>query len=300
MQTQFVLTLIAPHAGPALDSDTVRAARGALASIDAAPTLPVILAEGEAVDIGFGGVEADVADAALERALAGLPIDRVVQPVDGRRKRLLLADMDATMVEGETLDELAEFAGLKERVSAITQRAMNGELDFRAALRERVGMLAGLPVSTLEATWERTRLMPGGRELVATMRASGATTALVSGGFGFFTSRVRERLGFDLDFGNELEIEDGVLTGRVVEPILDKDTKLATLQNLAAARGLALSATLAVGDGANDLPMLLAAGLGVAYRAKPTVAASARARIEHADLRGLLWAQGYRASELAK
>ncbi len=199
---------------------------------------------------------------------------------------------------GETLDELADFAGLRPRIADITARAMNGELDFKAALRERVGMLKGLPVTALEQTWQRIRLTPGARELVATMRAHGACTVLVSGGFSFFTSRVAALCGFDTHRSNVL-LDDGVaLTGSVAEPILDRDTKLATLREFAAGRGLPLSATLAVGDGANDLDMLRAAGLGVAFRAKPIVAQAARARVDHADLRALLFAQGYRASDI--
>jgi phosphoserine phosphatase len=226
-------------------------------------------------------------------------VDAIAQGAgNDSRKRLLLADMDSTIVTTETLDELAAFAGLKDKVAAITARAMNGELDFKAALRERVGMLAGLPVSALEATWAETRLMPGAEALVRTMRAHGAHCALVSGGFTFFTGRVAERVGFHAHFSNTLEIAEGRLTGKVAEPILDKDAKLATLKRLAAELGLPLSAALTVGDGANDLPMLQSAGLGVAFRAKPVVAAAARARVEHADLRALLYAQGYRATEI--
>jgi phosphoserine phosphatase len=202
-------------------------------------------------------------------------------------------------VTSETLDELADFAGLKEQIAAITARAMNGELDFKAALRERVAMLKGLPVSALERTWQRVRLTPGALQLVATMRANGAVTALVSGGFTFFTGRVAELVGFDLHRSNVLLDDGAVLTGAVAEPILDRHAKVATLRELASRDGLPFSATLAVGDGANDLDMLRAAGLGVAFRAKPIVAAGARARVDHADLRALLFAQGYRASEFA-
>ncbi len=256
---------------------------------------PVVLSEGEAADIPFMEAPDCVAIAA---ALDGAPIDAIAMPAEGRRKRLLVADMDSTIVTGETLDELADFAGLKDRIAAITARAMNGELDFKAALRERVAMLRGLSLDALEQTWQRVRLTDGARELVATMRAHGAYAVLVSGGFTFFTSRVAALCGFDLHRSNTL-LDDGErLTGRVGEPILDRDTKLATLTALAAERGLAMSATLAVGDGANDLDMLRAAGLGVAFRAKPIVAAAARARVEYADLRALLFAQGYRGDEI--
>ncbi len=207
--------------------------------------------------------------------------------------------MDSTIVTSETLDELAAQAGIKDRIAAITARAMNGELDFEAALRERVGMLKGLGLEALERTWATTELMPGARALVATMRAAGARCALVSGGFTFFTGRVAETVGFHEHHSNTL-LDDGArLTGQVADPILGRHAKLATLKRLAAEEGIALTETLAVGDGANDLDMLGAAGLGVAFRAKPVVAAAARARVEHADLRALLFAQGYRAGEIA-
>jgi phosphoserine phosphatase len=207
--------------------------------------------------------------------------------------------MDSTIVTSETLDELAAHAGLKEQIAAITKRSMNGEIDFAEALKSRVGMLKGLALDALERTWAATRLTPGARELVATMNAHNATTALVSGGFTFFTGRVAALLGFDVHRSNELLHVDGRLTGEVGAPILDRDAKLATLRELAAARNLKMAATLAVGDGANDLAMLREAGLGVAFHAKPIVAAEARARVDHGNLRALLFAQGYRAAEFA-
>lgn len=254
-----------------------------------------ILADGEALDIALP----DAPDmAAVRAAIAGAPVDAVCQPAAGRRKHLLVADMDSTVVTTETLDELAEFAGCGQQVAALTRRSMNGEIDFREALRTRVAMLRGLTLEALEATWARVRLTPGARSLVATMRAHGALTALVSGGFTFFTGRVAEAAGFDVHRANVL-IDDGTaLTGAVAEPILDRDAKRTTLEALAAERGLAPAATLAVGDGANDLAMLDAAGLGVAYHARPTVAAVARARIDHTDLRALLYVQGYAAGEI--
>jgi phosphoserine phosphatase len=286
-----VLTLIADRAATLLAPGAIARVRDAVAG-----GVPDILAPGEAADIALPAAP----DMALVRAaLDGAAIDAIATPAAGRRKRLLIADMDSTIVTGETLDELADFAGLKDRIAAITARAMNGELDFKAALRERVAMLKGLPVDALERTWQRVRLTPGARELVATMRAHGAYAALVSGGFSFFTSRVAALCGFDLHRSNALLDDGTVLIGRVGEPILDRDTKLATLTGLAGERGLEPSATLAVGDGANDLDMLRAAGLGVAFRAKPIVAAEARARVDHADLRALLFAQGYRDEEIA-
>jgi phosphoserine phosphatase len=292
-----VLTLIAPARGPALDQVHLHAARAALKALHATVGAARWLKKGEAADLPFADLAPNQAEAAVRGALGDAPIDLVAQAAEGRRKRLLVADMDSTIVTGETLDELADFAGLKERIAAITARAMNGELDFAAALRERVAMLEGLPEEALERTCDRIVLTPGAATLVATMRAHGAVCALVSGGFRFFTARVRERVGFHLDEANELIIESGRLTGRVAEPILDKDAKLATLRRLAAEYALPLAATLAVGDGANDLPMLQAAGLGVAFHAKPSVAAAARVRIDHADLSALLWIQGYTEEE---
>ena len=284
------LTLIAARGSTTLTDPLIARVRDAVRGGE-----PEILARGEAADITVPSAP----DMALVRAaLDGAAIDAIVTPTDGRRKRLLIADMDSTIVTGETLDELADFAGLKDRIAAITARAMNGELDFKTALRERVAMLKGLPVDALERTWQGVRLTPGARELVATMRAHGAYTAMVSGGFSFFTGRVAALCGFDLHRSNTLLDDGTTLTGQVGEPILDRDTKLATLTGLATERGLELSATLAVGDGANDLDMLRAAGLGVAFRAKPIVAAEARARVDHADLRALLFAQGYRAADI--
>jgi phosphoserine phosphatase len=240
-------------------------------------------------------VAPSVTEAEVRHRLGSLPVDLALLPAEGRRKRLLVADMDSTIITVECLDELADFAGLKPQIAAITERAMRGELDFKAALRERVGMLAGLADSALARTCdERVRLTPGARTLVRTMKKFGAYAALVSGGFTYFTARVREAAGFDVDLANRLVIENGKLAGRVEEPILDSNVKLATLQRLAAEQNLGPSDTLAVGDGANDLPMLQAAGLGVAFRAKPKVAAAAQARVEHGDLTALLYFQGYR------
>jgi len=287
-----VLTLVAPRGAlaPEYQAKVAAALRDAGAEIGAAAPL----AAAEAADIPFAGLPLEVADRAARGALEGSPVDAIAQDAAGRRKRLLIADMDSTMVTSETLDELAGEAGLKEEISAITRRAMNGELDFEGALRERVGMLKGLALEALERTWASTALMPGAEELVATMRAHGARCALVSGGFTFFTGRVAERLGFHEHFSNTLLQEGGRLTGQVGEPILGRNAKLVTLKRLAAEEGIDLAASLAVGDGANDLDMLGAAGLGVAFKAKPVVAAAARARVDHADLRALLFAQGYR------
>jgi phosphoserine phosphatase len=223
-------------------------------------------------------------------------LDIFITKFRGRRKAILVADMDSTIVTTETLDELAAEAGLKDQIAEITRRSMNGEIDFATALRERVAMLKGLDIAALERTWRRTSFCQGARELVATMKHFGATTALVSGGFTFFTARVAAELGFDIHRANTLLDNGSQLTGEVATPILDRDAKLATLHELAAQRGVKTAATLAVGDGANDLAMLREAGLGVAYHAKPIVAEQVANRIEHTDLRSLLFAQGYPAS----
>jgi phosphoserine phosphatase len=285
----YVLTLVANREATSLTDALLTGVRDALG--DGAIS---VLSPGEAADISLATMPNL---AAVRAALDGAAVDAITQPAHGRRKRLLVADMDSTIVTGETLDELADFAGLKDRIAAITARAMNGELDFKAALRERVAMLKGLPLTALEQTWQRVCLAPGAKELVATMRASGAMTALVSGGFSFFTSRVATMVGFNLHRSNVLLDDGAALTGAVAEPILDRHAKVATLRELAARDGLALSATLAVGDGANDLDMLCAAGLGVAFHAKPIVSAAAQARVDHAGLRALLFAQGYWAGE---
>ena len=261
---------------------------------------PLWLGAGEACEFAL-----DLGDrAAIEaqaRALIGrAPIDLVLQPrAAERKKRLLVADLESTIIENEMLDELADFLGLRPQVSAITRRAMNGEIDFLGALEARVALLAGMGEAVLEEAWARVRLMPGARTLVATMRAAGAVTALVSGGFAVFAERVAAELGFAHVVANRLDIAGGRIAGRVLPPIVTGEVKRATLFELAARHSIALPQTLAVGDGANDLPMLAAAGLGVAFRAKPAVAAACRVRIEHADLSALLYLQGYRRGEFA-
>jgi phosphoserine phosphatase len=280
-----ILTLVAARAATTLHPATIDRVRDAVHG-----GAPVVLSPGEAVDIPC---PTPPMMAAVEAALEGAAVDAFVMQNRGRRKGLLIADMDSTIVTSETLDELAGHAGVQEQVAAITRRSMNGEVDFGDALRERVALLRGLDLSALEATWSATRLTPGAQTLVATMRAHNAVTALVSGGFTFFTSRVAALCGFDVHRANTLLDDGAALTGGLGEPILDPAAKLTALQELAEARGVKLGATLAVGDGANDLQMLAAAGMGVAFHAKPIVAAAARHRVEHADLRALLFAQGY-------
>ncbi|WP_298492523.1 phosphoserine phosphatase SerB [uncultured Maritimibacter sp.] len=221
-------------------------------------------------------------------------VDLIVQQTEGRRKKMLLADMDSTMIQQECIDELAAEAGVGERVAGITARAMNGELDFEGALRERVGLLKGLPASVIDKVLaERITYMPGGRELVATMRANGGYAALVSGGFTAFTAQVATHLGFDENRANTLTIVDGALDGTVGEPILGRAAKVAALEDISARLGIAHDDVIAVGDGANDLGMLSLAGAGVALHAKPSVAAECDIRVNHGDLTALLYLQGY-------
>ena len=256
------------------------------------------LADGLAAEFDLDAGDHAGPEAAIRAALADAPVDVAVLPAEGRRKRLLIADMDSTIIGCECIDELADFAGVKDEVAAITERAMRGELDFPEALRHRVSLLKGLPLGALQRAYdERVRLNPGARTVVQTMRADGAVTALISGGFTFFTALVAAAAGFAFNRANTLREADGALTGLVDEPILGREAKLAALTDLAAQNAIAPAATLAVGDGANDLAMIGAAGLGVAYRAKPVVAAAARARIDHADLTALLYFQGYREAE---
>lgn len=293
-----VLTLICAPGTGELDSSIVAEAAAALNAQGGETGEPDWLAEETACDIPFRGLDPIQARTCVELGFQGFPIDIVPQSAHGRRKQVLVADMDSTMVIGETLDELAAYADCKEQVAAITVRAMRGELEFNDALRERVALLEGLAENYLAHTLADIELMPGARPLVATMKANGARTILVSGGFTYFTERIAERIGFDAHRGNTLEIVDGELTGRVIDPIVNKDTKLSVLRHVCAERGLTEEDALAVGDGANDLPMIMAAGLGVAYHAKPVVAAHARAGIEHGDLTALLYLQGYRAEEI--
>lgn len=228
----------------------------------------------------------------LRAAFAPERIDVLCVPRENRRKKLLLADMDATIVTGETLDDLAAKAGIKDEVTAITARAMRGELDFKEALRARVALLKGLPLSALHETLEETVLSEGAKDMIAGMRKAGATCVLVSGGFTFFTGAVAKNCGFDHHHGNILNHDGRALTGTVEEPILDKDTKLSLLKLYAAQMGIDLADTITVGDGANDLPMLAAAGIGIGYRPKPLLEENLLNVLNHADLRGVLYAQG--------
>ena len=274
-----------------------------IAAPDAEAALQACVAELNAAVDWLAPVACDVIgdavdEAAVRAAIGDRPIDVIVQPKAGRRKKLLLADLESTIIENEMIEELADFLGLRAHVAEITRRAMNGEIDFLRALTERVALLAGLPASVLDEAAQRIRLMPGARPLIATLRRAGVATALVSGGFTVFAERVAAELGFDRMVANRLDVADGKLAGTVSPPIVTGATKRDTLVSLAGEMGIALSATMTVGDGANDLPMLGAAGLGIAFHAKPAVAAASRWRVDHADLTGLLYAQGYRAAEI--
>lgn len=297
-----VATLICNPANPALDSTIVDGARAVLPQATPAHWL----FDGVAVDIPFGADSNLAGDRhAIEERLreirGDLPIDIVVQPVGFRRKKLFLADMDSTMIGQECIDELADLVGMKAHVATITERAMRGEIEFEPALRERVALLKDLPASVVdEVLAKRITLTSGGRELVATMRAHGAYTCLVSGGFTLFTRAVAAKLGFQENRANELVVRDSKFTGEVKEPILGRAAKLATLVDLMESFDLDDVDSVVVGDGANDLAMIQAAGLGVAYHAKPAVAAAAAARIDHGDLTALLYAQGYKREEFVE
>lgn len=292
-----VLTLIAAKAKTPLSVATVSRVAEALAAAGLAPGPADWLAEDEACDIPFAGDRAMAAD--LARGIIGDgATDLAVLATAGRRKSLLVADMDSTMIAQECIDELAAETGAGEAVAAITEKAMRGEIAFRPALRQRVAAFSGLPVETVDKVLAaRITPTPGGRTLVATMRANGAYASLVSGGFTAFAGPVADRLGFDEFRANTLEHQNGMLTGRVAEPVLGSDAKAIRLAQLCTERGLDPAGALAVGNGANDLAMIRLAGLGVAFRAKPALQAEADVTINHSDLTALLYLQGYRRSE---
>jgi phosphoserine phosphatase len=289
-----VVTLLTSPAAPALDPALVDSLRNAWGGGSAQ-----WLAPDEAAEFPVADRPANLWDVWAE--LQNLRVDLVVQPAEGRRKQVLLADMDSTMIGQECIDELADMAGVGERVKDITARAMNGELDFEGALRERVALLKGLDSAVIETVLrERITFTPGGHELIATMKAAGARAVLVSGGFTAFTAHVADALGFDAHRANTLLVDGARLSGRVAEPILGREAKVAALRETAAAMGITPAEVMAVGDGANDLGMLRLAGAGVALHAKPVVAAEVDRRINFGDLTALLYLQGYSRDEFVR
>jgi phosphoserine phosphatase len=289
----FMVTLLTSPAAPRLDPALVASLRNAWGGGEAA-----WLAPDEAAEFAVPAVPDGRWDVWAE--LQGMGVDLVLQPAAGRRKRMLLADMDSTMIRQECIDELADMAGVGAEVAAITARAMNGELDFEGALKARLGLLRGLDAAVIGTVLaERITFMPGGRALVATMKANGGYAALVSGGFTAFTGPVAEALGFDEHRANELLVEDGRLSGAAAEPILGREAKVRALEEITARLGMGAADVMAVGDGANDLGMLKRAGAGVALHAKPVVAAEVDIRVNHGDLSALLYIQGYSRDEFA-
>ncbi|MCI5085550.1 MAG: phosphoserine phosphatase SerB [Rhodovulum sp.] len=289
----YIVTLLSNPKNPTLTPATVDALRNAWGGGDAQ-----WLAPDEAAEFAVEIVPENRWDVWSD--MQALGVDMVVQPAEGRKKKMLLADMDSTMIEQECIDELADEAGVGERVKDITARAMNGELDFEGALKERVGLLKGLDEAVIARVLAtRITFMPGGRALLSTMKANGAYAALVSGGFTAFTQNVAGELGFDENRANTLLVENGVLTGEVGMPILGREAKVQALKEISARLGLTHGDVMAVGDGANDLGMLGLAGAGVALHAKPTVAAECDIRINHGDLSALLYIQGYAKDEFA-
>ena len=290
----FTATLLTNPDTPVLDRATVESLRNAWGGGDA-----IWLDPGVAAEFPLHAMPANLWD--VWASLQGLRIDLAVQPTVARKKRLLIADMDSTMIQQECIDELADEAGVGAHVAGITARAMNGELDFEAALRERVGLLRDLPETTIaRVIRDRITLMPGGPALLATMKAQGAHAALVSGGFTAFTAHIAQRLGFHEHRANTLLVADGRLTGLVADPILGKQAKLDALREISARLGITPAEAIAVGDGANDLAMLQAAGAGVALHAKPSVAAQCSLRVNHGDLTALLYLQGYTREEFVQ
>jgi len=289
------VVLISDPARPVLTPEIAGSVRDIVAG-----GAPRWLQDGVACDIALppGATDRTALEETIRTTLQGLPVDIAVVPEEHRRKKLLIADMDSTIIGQECIDELADMVGLKDHVAAITERAMRGEIDFEPALRERVALLEGIDLATVSRLIEeRITVNPGARTLVDTMRANGAHAALVSGGFTLFTTVIADRVGFNENRANELLLNGDRLVGRVREPILGRDAKRRALIELTRTLGISSAASIAVGDGANDLAMLEASGLGVAYHAKPAVAAAADVRIDHGDLTALLFLQGYEAGE---
>ena len=290
----YVVTLLTAPSNPSLENALVENLRNAWGGGDAD-----WLAVNEAAEFAVEQIPSNFWD--VWESLQAEGVDLVIQPTEGRRKKMLLADMDSTMIQQECIDELADEAGVGERVKDITARAMNGELDFEGALIERVGLLKGLPVTVIDKVLaDRITLMPGGKALLATMKANGAYAALVSGGFTAFTAKVAAELGFDENRANTLLTHSDELSGDVGRPILGREAKVQALEEITARLGISEDEVIAVGDGANDLGMLTRAGAGVALHAKPSVAAQCNVRINHGDLTALLYVQGYKKAEFVE
>ncbi|MCK5575807.1 MAG: phosphoserine phosphatase SerB [Sphingomonadales bacterium] len=293
-----VATLIVKPETGLFSANTLKTVEECLLSAKIEVGNAIWLSTSEALDISFNG-DMDAAKGALEALFKDQPVDIAVQPIEGRKKAMLIADMDSTMIEVECIDEIAAELGIKEKVAPITEAAMRGELDFNAALKERVALLKGLDVAKLQHVYDtRITFTAGAKELIATMNASGAHTVLISGGFTYFTDRVSAYLGFKESHANHLSIEGGKLSGHVKEPILNAASKFNTLVHIRDERGLSHASVLAVGDGANDIPMIEEAGLGIAYHAKEKARNAADVAVNHNDLRALLFVQGYRASDI--
>lgn len=295
----YVLTFVAASPQSPLKDAHIRQATEISAAHNVhSKSSPAWLSDGKAADLDISGEGGPDMLAQIRERLEPDKIDVFLTHHHGRRKKLLLADMDSTIVAGETLDDMAEFAGIKDQIAAITARAMNGELDFHAALRERVGLLKGLSTEALQKTLDHTIINPGAQSFIKTMQKHGATCVLVSGGFTFFTGAIAQKVGFDHHHGNTLGINKGIdgeqLSGEVIPPILDKFAKVEFLEFYMRSLGLTETDCLTIGDGANDIPMLKKAGLGIGYRPKPAVAAEIKNLIVHGDLSAALYAQGYR------
>lgn len=293
-----IATLIGAPSQHSVTNALSQEAWQALRSLGAQPADPVTLSDGEAIEIEFSAVAPAAARQSLIELTREMPVDIAVTSSHDRRKRLLVADMDSTIITVECIDELAGLVGARDEVATITERAMRGELEFEDALRHRVSLLKGMTKDDLSSVLEnRVSLTAGARTLVQTMKANGATSCLVSGGFTTFTTYVADQCGFDHDFGNQLQMANGVLTGEVEEPILGQQAKVETLIQHRSQLQLLAHETIAVGDGANDAAMLTEAGLGVAFHAKPIVEDHAEVSIRHGDLTALLYVQGYHRSE---
>lgn len=294
MTLPYVLTLVANRRHGSLPKEAIDIARNLVKG-----EAPVTLSEGEAVDIPCLAPEAgDPTADTIRTTLAPFKVDALLNKTRGRRKAVLISDMDSTTFAGETLDELAKRTGTGEKIAEITNRAMNGEMDFATSLRERTIVLAGQPESLLEEVLNVLNLSDGVRELVQTMKANGARTALISGGFDWFTARAAPLCGFDEHYGNDLEIKNGKITGELLGPILGPNEKKIHLERLCEERGVKLHASMTTGDGANDIPMLEAAGMGIAFHAKPNVRKTIERQVNFCGMRAHLFAQGYSASDI--